>query len=215
MAVVTTQQRRRAPAMSLDERRGAIVQAALPLLVEHGAHLSTRQVADAAEIAEGTVFRVFADKDELLRACLSEAFRTDDLCARIRQVPVEQDVPARLVDAGMLVLEHMAQLGAMMQSLAASGYNIHQQRAQDQDQRAAEEDDPARFMRELTDATTVLLAPDEHRLRIPADQLVRMFLGLLTSTRFDPLASQDRRAAVAQRVDVLLNGGQQNGPQQT
>ena len=201
--------------MSLDERREAIVRAALPLLVEHGAHLSTRQVADAAGIAEGTVFRVFADKDELLRACLSEAFRTDDLCARIREVPVEQDLPARLVDAGMLVLEHMAQLGAMMQSLAASGYNIHQQRAQDHDQRAEDEDDPARFMRELTDATTVLLTPDEHRLRIPADQLVRMFLGLLTSTRFDPLAAQDRRAAVAQRVDILLNGGQHDGGQQT
>lgn len=199
--------------MSLDERREAIVQAALPLLVEHGAHLSTRQVADAAGIAEGTVFRVFADKDELLRACLSEAFRTDDLCARIGQVPGEQDLPTRLVDAGMLVLDHMAQLGAMMQSLAASGYNIHQQRTQNQ--RAEDEDDHLRFMRDLTEATTGLLAADEHRLRIPADQLVRMFLGLLTSTRFDPLAGQDRRAAVAQRVDVLLNGGQHDGPQQT
>lgn len=199
--------------MGLDERREAIVQAALPLLVEHGAHLSTRQVADAAGIAEGTVFRVFADKDELLRTCLSEAFRTDDLCARIGQVPGEQDLPTRLVDAGMLVLDHMAQLGAMMQSLAASGYNIHQQRTQNQ--RAEDEDDHLRFMRELTEATTALVTSDEHRLRIPADQLVRMFLGLLTSTRFDPLTSQDRRAAVAQRVDVLLNGGRYDEPQQT
>ena len=199
--------------MGLDERREAIVQATLPLLVEHGANLSTRQIAGAAGIAEGTVFRVFTDKDELLRTCLSEAFRTDDLCARVREVPAAEDVPTRLVEAGMLVLDHMAHLGAMMQSLAASGYNIHQQRArqrQDQPNEDAAEDDPSRFMRELTEATTSLLPPDEPRLRIPTDQFVRMYLGLLTSTRFDPLAGQDRRAAVAQRVDVLLNGARES-----
>ncbi len=193
--------------MGLDERREAIVQATLPLLVEHGANLSTRQIAGAADIAEGTVFRVFTDKDELLRTCLSEAFRTDDLRARIREVP-GADLRTRLVEAGMLVLDHLSRLGAMMESLAASGYNIHQKRTRDRNPRAedAAEDDPSRFMRELTEATAVLLSGEQHRLRIPADQLIRMFLGLLTSTRFDPVARQDRRAAVVQRVDVLLDG---------
>ena len=44
-----------------------IVAATLPLLLEHGELVTTRQIAEAAGIAEGTIFRVFADKDELHR----------------------------------------------------------------------------------------------------------------------------------------------------
>jgi len=50
-----------------------IVEAAIPLLVEHGEMLTTRQIADAAGIAEGTIFRAFSDKDELLAAVIDAA----------------------------------------------------------------------------------------------------------------------------------------------
>ena len=55
--------------MSPDERRTAIVEVAIPLLEEHGATLTTKQVAEAAGIAEGTLFRAFGTKDELVHAC--------------------------------------------------------------------------------------------------------------------------------------------------
>jgi AcrR family transcriptional regulator len=63
---------RRARASSLPpaERRAALVEATVPLLVEHGASVTTRQIADAAGIAEGTIFRVFPDKDALLDAAV-------------------------------------------------------------------------------------------------------------------------------------------------
>ena len=63
----------RAPALPPEERRAAIVQAALPLLLEGGEMVTTRQIADAAGIAEGTIFRVFADKDELILAVVDAA----------------------------------------------------------------------------------------------------------------------------------------------
>jgi AcrR family transcriptional regulator len=50
-----------------------IIDAVLPLLLEHGEMVTTRQVAEAAGIAEGTIFRVFADKDELLAAVVEHA----------------------------------------------------------------------------------------------------------------------------------------------
>ena len=50
-----------------------IVEAMLPLLLEHGEMVTTRQVAEAAGIAEGTIFRVFADKDELIAAVVERA----------------------------------------------------------------------------------------------------------------------------------------------
>ena len=63
----------RATSMSPDERRKAIVTALVPLLVERGGEVSTREIAQAAGIAEGTIFRVFPDKKSLLLAAAEEA----------------------------------------------------------------------------------------------------------------------------------------------
>jgi AcrR family transcriptional regulator len=58
--------------MAPDERRRAIVDAVVPLLLRHGADVTTRQIAEAAGIAEGTIFRVFPDKPALLLAAAEE-----------------------------------------------------------------------------------------------------------------------------------------------
>lgn len=64
----------RASAMPAEQRRAAIAEATLALLAERGAAVTTRQIAEAAGIAEGTIFRVFDDKDAVLRAALDLAF---------------------------------------------------------------------------------------------------------------------------------------------
>ena len=63
-----------------------IVQATIPLLVEHGEMVTTRQIADAAGIAEGTIFRVFADKDELIQAVMEAAFDPAPLDDALREI---------------------------------------------------------------------------------------------------------------------------------
>jgi AcrR family transcriptional regulator len=70
---VTVTERPRARALSASERRAAIVAATLPLLLERGIGVTTKQIADAAGIAEGTIFRVFPDKNALLGAVLDAA----------------------------------------------------------------------------------------------------------------------------------------------
>jgi len=59
--------------MAPEDRRQAIVEALIPLLVERGGDITTKEVARAAGIAEGTIFRVFPDKRALLLAAAEEA----------------------------------------------------------------------------------------------------------------------------------------------
>src|SRR3954465_7061413 len=62
----------RAAPLSADERRDAIIDVVVPLLLQHGSEVTTRQIAEAAGIAEGTIFRVFPDKAALLMAAAEE-----------------------------------------------------------------------------------------------------------------------------------------------
>jgi AcrR family transcriptional regulator len=107
--------RPRATALPPDERRRAIIDAVVPLLVEHGPTITTRQIADAAGIAEGTIFRVFPDKAALLMATAAETVNPEggaeamalaladvpDLYTKL-QVVIAQLV--RRMEQGMLVM---------------------------------------------------------------------------------------------------------------
>lgn len=187
--------------MSAEERRAEIVRATVPLVSEHGAKVTTRQIAEAAGIAEGTVFRVFTDKDELVGACVAEVFRTDVIAARVRETTPDTPLEEQLVEAGLLLAEHFSRLGDLMHALAASGYNVHEHKPAE-----VHRDGPAAFMREVEDAVVQVLDRERDRFRLPARDIGRMFLGLLFSLRFDPRPPSQRRAVLRQHVDVLLHG---------
>ena len=60
----------RARPLAPEERKASIIDACIPLLFEHGAAVTTRQIADAAGVAEGTLFRAFGDKDSIIQAAV-------------------------------------------------------------------------------------------------------------------------------------------------
>ena len=68
----------RAASLSREDRRQAILDAVIPLIVERGGEVSTRDIAAAAGIAEGTIFRVFPDKRSLVLAAAEEAINPAD-----------------------------------------------------------------------------------------------------------------------------------------
>ena len=85
--------RSRAAALPPEARRAHIIEATLPLLLEHGATITTRQIAEAAGIAEGTIFRVFPDKESLVAAVVEAAFDTTSVDAALEAI--DPDPPAR------------------------------------------------------------------------------------------------------------------------
>ncbi|GIG28817.1 TetR/AcrR family transcriptional regulator [Cellulomonas marina] len=93
--------------MSRDERRSAIVVATVPLLAELGADVTTRQIAEAAGVAEGTLFKAFDDKTELLHAAALAAMDAAPTCAAVAALPdapLEELVAsvARVLQEGMI-----------------------------------------------------------------------------------------------------------------
>lgn len=64
----------RASPLSREERRATIIEATIPLLIEQGAAVNSKQIAQAAGVAVGTIYSVFEDKDELIKACVKQHF---------------------------------------------------------------------------------------------------------------------------------------------
>ncbi|HXD61584.1 MAG TPA: helix-turn-helix domain-containing protein [Lacisediminihabitans sp.] len=88
----------RARPLSLDARRAMILEAVMPLLAEHGRDISSKQIAQAAGIAEGTVFRAFGDKESLIEAGIVKLLDPEPLREELRAIdpklPLEQKVLA-------------------------------------------------------------------------------------------------------------------------
>lgn len=185
--------------MSPDERRAMIVEAALPLVAEYGAAVTTSQVAQAAGIGEATLFRAFADKNELLAACVAETVRVDrvltELAAIGRDVPLQE----RLVLAAEALREHSERIGAVVGTLHASGH-LHRQRPQEA------RPDRRESFRAVRDAITALLEPDRPALRLPPERLAGVFAGMLFLGRRLPGAGDDTTVSTAALVDLFLHG---------
>ncbi|ANJ28243.1 hypothetical protein ATC03_17575 [Agromyces aureus] len=78
--------------MSRDERRASIMDAAVPLLVQYGRDVTSKQLAEAAGVAEGTLYSVFADKDELIHDSIHRHIEATSMVDAIREIPESTDL---------------------------------------------------------------------------------------------------------------------------
>ncbi len=190
--------------MSVEARRDMIVHAVLPLLIEHGAGVTTSQIARAAGIGEGTIFRAFKDKDELFDACTAEALRPDHVLDAIAEIPIEQPLEDRLVEAADALGAHLERMGALMGALHASGRHKHRDPEQRLKDRQAGKGGRSESMAAMRGAITELFEPEKDRLRLTPEQLAALFLTLLFGGR--RMAPVDDPATTRQVVDVFLHG---------
>src|ERR1700730_16588849 len=100
--------RQRVRALSPDERRAALVAATIPLLHEHGVGVTTRQIADAAGVAEGTIFGGFPAKVSLIRAAVVASLDPAPTVRLLRAIDPTADLRTRLVVVADLLRERIA-----------------------------------------------------------------------------------------------------------
>ena len=108
---------RRAASLPPDERRSMIVAAALPLLLEHGEMVKTRDIALAAGIAEGTIFRVFADKDAVFAAVVDAALDVGPLERAIALIDRDQPLDDALEAAIAIMQQRVVDIWRLFSSL--------------------------------------------------------------------------------------------------
>lgn len=108
MTTMAAVKRSRAPALPAPERRRVIVEAAIPLIAEYGRGVTSGQIARAAGVAEGTIYRVFPDKPSILRSCLVRVVDTSDLERDLHQASAGTTVERRLEATAAAVHRHLS-----------------------------------------------------------------------------------------------------------
>ncbi|WP_191299921.1 TetR/AcrR family transcriptional regulator [Lentzea cavernae] len=196
--------------MSAEDRRAMIVHAVLPLLIEHGTNVTSSQIARAAGIGEGTIFRAFKDKDELFDACTAEALRPDHVLDAIAEIPLDQPLEDRLAEAAEALGAHLERMSALMSALHASGRG----RRRDPGQRTKDQNGTGKSARResmaaIRAAMVELFTPEKDRLRLPPEQLAALFLTLLFGGR--RMTPDVDAPTTRQVVDFFLHGAVEAG----
>lgn len=185
----TTPTRTRAPAMSVEDRRSAIVAAAVPLFLEGGLAVTTREVAQAAGIAEGTVFRAFADKEDLVEAVITAAVDPAPLDAALDAIDRDLPLAERLAAAVDLLRDRVTTYAKVLSLVGSTRPG-----------RLAPAKAPEALPR-----LEALIAPDADRLRISPRETAHLLRGIVVANVHPSFHPGPPRPS-AEIVDLLLHG---------
>ena len=177
---------RRATALPADERRTMIVDATLPLLLQHGEMVTTRQIAEAAGIAEGTIFRVFTDKDAVISAVLETALDTAPLEQHLSEIDPALSLEDALQQAVEMLQQRVVDIWRLVSSI------------------------PTRFhdktRRPVTDSDALTAIFETHRTQLRVEpRVAARHLRALTLSATHPMMAGEPMAA-SEIVELFLHG---------
>lgn len=186
MNAASTSTRRAAP-LPADERRAAIVGAVLPTLIERGLTVTTRELAAAAGVSEGTLFNVFADKEALIDAAVDAAVDPEPFERALADIDGSMAFEDRLVAATELIQRRIVDVWRLVSQLGSHDRPEHR--------RGPLPDSPALI---------ALLDVERGRLRRPPADSARL-LRAMTLSLTHPLMTAEPSTS-AEIVELFLHG---------
>lgn len=195
----------RAAALPPDERRAQILDAVAPVIKEHGRQASTRHLAEAAGVAEGTLFRAFSSKDELIGAVVERYLGARLTLDRIDEVDRTLPLAERLTEIVKILISRSAETFEILHAVGPP-------KEPSTEERVAFRDHMLEQARQIDLAVTGLIAPDAGLLVVSPAQLAEL-VGAMVFAVSNPMLRHFRgkepmriSADPESIVDLLLHG---------
>jgi AcrR family transcriptional regulator len=180
------------------DRRRAIIEAIIPLLLERGSSLTSREMAEAAGVSEGTIFSVFPDKASVIIEAVKATIDPAPVQEGIAAIDPGDPLETQLEAVADLLLDRSTRVGTLVGVLRTM--------------QLPDSGKPAGAHRFVNDANTAirgsltgLLERHRDRLRVEPERAAIVFLGFVSASAH-PLMSPDLRPDAVETVDILLHG---------
>lgn len=165
--------------------------AATELFIAHGNSFTTADLAQAAGVSEGTIFRYFPDKPSLLAAAREGALGLESLIPELVAAAELPTIERRLIAAGTVLSDRIAQMARIMEDVEHS----HTHGPPDAD-----------LVAELLSALVPLFEGVSLDAPGSAGQLANVFLGMLVSNTLFCAKSGTPPMDIASVVELFVRG---------
>lgn len=196
IAIMNTKQR--AAPLAPDDRRRSIVEAVTPLILEKGAMVTTSELARAAGIAEGTIFRVFPDKNALLFEACKASFDPAPELEQLAAIEVGLPFEIKLRKAAAIMLnrqQRVQALGSVLRSMPPPSHaTLHEAHGH-----------AIRANSKLFGGIVEIFNDESERLAVEPARAAAAFRGLLSAVSF-PFCDPDELISADEAIGIFLDG---------